>query len=118
MKKTIIGLAFLVIIGGAGYKLYDDNYGTSDYYTKIYTDGERVENQIDTGGSFHRYKYNLKFINSNKDIKELEFESVKDKPLKSSAYLKAKINPKKGVIGWEEVTDVPKEIKTEVDSFS
>lgn len=118
MKKGLIGLAGIAIIGGIGYKVYDDNYGTTDYFTKIYTDGERMSVPIDSGGQTYHYTYNLKFINTDKQVKELEFNSVKDKPLKKDAYLKAKINPKKGVMGWEEVFEVPDNIIEELDSFS
>ena len=36
---------------------------------------------------------------------------MRERPLKLNAYLKLKVNPRKGVMSWEEVkeTDVPKE---------
>lgn len=116
MKKGIIALLLAGVIMGGGYYVYDQNYGTEDYYTKITTDGEKVISKSDDGQSFNRYRYNLESYKDASTSKSFEFDSVQDKPLKKEAYLKLKINEKKGVMGWEETASVPKEIKEKLDN--
>lgn len=115
MKKGIISLLLAGVVFGSGYYVYDKNYGTEDYYTKISTDGENVVLKSDRGESFNRYHYNLESYKDANTSKSFEFDSVQDKPLKKEAYLKLKINDKKGVMGWEETTSVPKDIKEKLD---
>ncbi|MGM0340639.1 YxeA family protein [Enterococcus sp. AZ007] len=109
--KQILNLVIPIffLIGGSWF-WYQNNYGTTDYYTKITTDGNRTN--IGSGGgrdAHFRYEYKLKAYNENGDSKNIEFHSMSDRPLKKQAYLVTHVNNKKGVMGWEEVksADIP-----------
>lgn len=42
----------------------------------------------------------------NKTVKKtVELNESRDQPLRMKAYLKLKVNPRKGVISWNEVTE-------------
>ena len=44
-------------------------------------------------------------ITINGEEKTVELNEYRDQPLRMKAYLKLKVNPRKGVISWNEVTE-------------
>lgn len=116
--RRIIGflIPVFVVCGGAWF-WYDQNYGTTDYYTKIVQEGKRVD--IGSGGGMEQYRYSYHLPSYTKDNHEktLSFNSAKDKELKPNSYLVLHVNDKKGVMGWEEVkpSDVPASVLHSLD---
>lgn len=101
-KMSLIGI-LLVVFLGIGFYLYQDNYGTTPYYTKINQQGERVNSGDIKGEPTYRYDYHLNSVNKKKEQKNINFYSFEDRPLRENAYLKVHVNKKKGVMGWEEI---------------
>jgi uncharacterized protein (TIGR01655 family) len=110
MKKIIpVFILALVIVGG--FTWYQVNYGGSDYYAVITTDGEKEVKKTDYGnGTFTYYNYKVTAANKKGNTKELKFNTGgSEKPIKKEAILKFKVNNKKGVLSWESVdkSDIP-----------
>ncbi|MEQ7193723.1 YxeA family protein [Enterococcus avium] len=103
--KRLSGFLFTIALLLGGYYLwYHQNYSTQEYYTKITTNGERINVAIKNGKeTYPHYRYHLNAYNQKNEKKEVEFNSVDSVPLKKDAYLVLHVNKKKGVIGWEEV---------------
>lgn len=115
MKKFLVFLLVSgVVIGGPLYYYYV-NYNTTDYYTQINKGGKRTYDTEDGNpdARHYKYEYQLESFNDKGEKRVESFNTVEDKPLKENAYLKLKINKKKGVMGWEEVTKdaLPKTIE-------
>lgn len=112
MKKLLSFTVVTLLLMGGGWFWYEQSYGTTDYYTKITSKGERVSIGRGSGRERFRYKYNLASYTSDNNEKDVSFNSYGDKPLKENAYLVLHVNNHKGVMGWEEVSpnDVPSAI--------
>ncbi|AQP53612.1 hypothetical protein CBF34_00690 [Vagococcus penaei] len=112
MKKVGLTILTLVILlGGAGSYYFYQNYvrGTY-YYTQVINEGKQIDMFKEDGTPMgDDYEYNQLGYDKDGQSKELEFHANKQRPLKLKAYLKLKINPNKGNLSWEEVTekDVP-----------
>ncbi|EPH94599.1 hypothetical protein D920_02786 [Enterococcus faecalis 13-SD-W-01] len=109
MKKIIGLLIVLAIFIGGSWGAYNYFYGGSTYYTKIVTNGEKETGHTDTGEGYNVYIYDQKAYNEKGESKDITLREERDRPLKMNAYLKLSVNPRKGVMGWEEVkqSDVP-----------
>ncbi|WP_270344912.1 YxeA family protein [Enterococcus thailandicus] len=111
MKKLIGLIALLAVFFGGSLFAYDYFYGGETYYTEITTNGEKHTELSDNGESYTAYTYKQNAYNKNGEKKRVTLNEMRERPLKLNAYLKLKVNPRKGVMSWEEVkeTDVPKE---------
>ena len=121
MKKPVIWgliIAFIVLLPiGLGYTWYHSNYGTTAYYTKITTTGERKTEKDSSGKTYVYYHYSQPTYNENGNKKTLTFNTVRPRPLKMNAYLKIGYNDnRQRVINWEKVDqrDVPKAALTQM----
>ncbi|TYC47763.1 YxeA family protein [Weissella muntiaci] len=102
MKKIIFWIiAFITIIGVAGFTFYKVNYGGTDYYVQILKDGKKSNETDDSGKTFHMYEYEEKAFDDRGESKNIKFNA--DHNLKHNAYLKVTYNKKKGVTNWEKV---------------
>ncbi|MTD38712.1 YxeA family protein [Erwinia sp. CPCC 100877] len=110
MKKIVTFLLpFILLLAGAwfGYNYY---FGGKDYYTRITTTGEVKSGNFANGEKYTEYNYKQTAYDKNGKKTVQEMREVRDKPLRINAYLKLKVNPRKGVLSWEEVSEqeVPK----------
>lgn len=106
-KKAGILIVFLIIAVVLGILLtfiYQKSYTGVDYYTKITTNGKRIQIPIQNGAPLVDYQYNQKAYNDLGESLEVEFNANKDRPLKLNRYLKLVYNENKGVVSWEEVS--------------
>lgn len=73
------------------------------------TNGEKETGHTDKGEGYNVYIYDQKAYNEKGESKDITLREERDRPLKMNAYLKLSVNPRKGVMGWEEVkqSDVP-----------
>ncbi|MBO0481974.1 YxeA family protein [Candidatus Enterococcus courvalinii] len=111
MKKIIGLVALLAVFIGGSMFAYNYFYGGETYYTEITTNGEKHTELSDNGESYTTYTYKQNAYNKNGEAKRVTLNEARERPLKLNAYLKLKVNPRKGVMSWEEVkeTDIPKE---------
>lgn len=109
MKKIIGLLIVLAIFIGGSWGAYNYFYGGSPYYTKIVTNGEKERGNTNSGEGYTIYTYNQKAYDEKGAAKTVTLREERDRPLKMNAYLKLSVNPRKGVMAWEEVkkSDVP-----------
>ncbi|MGH1707009.1 YxeA family protein [Enterococcus gallinarum] len=110
MKKIIASLiVFGVFLGGCffAYRYY---YGGTAYYTEITTSGTHSTSIASDGVAQDIYKYEQAAYNESGEEKIVKMNEHRSKPLREGAYLKLLVNPRKGVLSWEEVSqdDVPK----------
>ncbi|MBL1227403.1 YxeA family protein [Enterococcus sp. BWR-S5] len=120
MKKMIALLVgFLLLSGGAWYA-YDYYYGGNDYYTEITATGDVSQETDSKGQSFTVYHYTQ--VAFDKDGKETtqKMNESRDKPLRIGAFLKLKVNERKGIISWEEVkqNEVPDKALEKINAAS
>ncbi|EOH89678.1 YxeA family protein [Enterococcus villorum] len=110
MKKLISLLVILAVFIGGSFVAYHYFYGGTAYYTKITTLGTRENEKDDESHDTTHYIYNQTAYNKDGESKQVVLSEFREKPLKLNAYLKLKVNPRKGVISWEEVShdEVPK----------
>ncbi|MFC6171579.1 YxeA family protein [Loigolactobacillus jiayinensis] len=106
MRKWLYFLVGLVILG-AGYGLYQHEFGSQLYYTEITTKGERIVQKADDGSEVVDYRYKLAAYNKAGVKQVLEFTGNKERPLKRHAYLELKVRGKDRVLSWQAVTKVP-----------
>ncbi|MGX7148515.1 YxeA family protein [Enterococcus ureasiticus] len=110
MKKTLLFiLPFVLLTAGVwfGYNYY---FGGKDYYTRV---GEPVEiktGKFSNGEKYTEYSYTHTAFNKQGEKTTQKTYEIREKPLRINAYLKLKVNPRKGVLSWEEVPEkeVPK----------
>lgn len=117
MKKVIGLLAVVGIFLIGSFSAYNYFYGGDDYYTKITTNGEKTSKIIDNGETVYAYNYEQAAYDADGNEKRISLHEERSRPLKMNAYLKLKINPRKGVISWEEVSasKVPEKAATNLD---
>lgn len=109
MKKVIFGIiAFIVVIGVAGFTFYKVSYGGTSYYVQILKDGKKTTGVADGGKTYHSYDYDQEAFDDKGDSKTIKFTATHN--LKHDAYLKLTYNKSKGVTNWEKVetSKVPK----------
>ena len=105
MKKTlkiVVPLLLVFAISWFGYNYY---FGGKSYYTKIETVGKESTDIATNGEQHKQYTYTQTAFDAdgNKTVQKLY--EYRDSPLKMNAYLKLKVNDRKGVLSWEEVTE-------------
>lgn len=117
MKKLIGVLVVLGIFLGGSFAAYHYFYGGEAYYTKITTNGEISAIQADNGEKFTTYIYKQAAYNKDGEKKQVTLCEKREHPLKMNAYLKLKVNPRKGVLSWEEIkaSEVPKNAAEKID---
>lgn len=104
MKKFLIGLVSLIVIGFVGLQIADKVMSSGDaYYVQITTDGEKINGKDDSGNTYVDYKYVLPGYDKEGHEKKLDFNASKDRPLRREAFLKVTWNKNKGVTSYEEV---------------
>ncbi|MGO2637834.1 MAG: YxeA family protein [Enterococcus viikkiensis] len=104
MKKFLIGLVSLIVIGFVGLQIAEKVMSSGDaYYVQITNDGEKVNAKDDSGNSYVDYKYSLPGYDKEGNNKVLDFNASKDRPLRREAFLKVTWNKNKGVTSYEEV---------------
>ncbi|MGM0216360.1 YxeA family protein [Enterococcus sp. AZ109] len=111
MKKIVIGLVTLIVIGVASLKIADIVVmGGDSYYVQVTTDGQKQTERDDQGQNYVNYDYVLPGYDQNGEEKDMDFSSMKNRPLRKDAFLKITWNKNKGVTSYEEVQkkDVPK----------
>lgn len=111
MKKVLIGFITLIVIGMAGLKIADIIVlGGDSYYVQVTTDGTKESEKDDQGRTFVQYHYQLPGYDQNGEEKNMDFSTVKERPLRKEAFLKLTWNKNKGVTSFEEVQEkeVPK----------
>lgn len=99
------------MIGVAGLKIADIVVmGGDSYYVQVTTDGIKQSERDDQGHTYTRYQYQLPGYDQNGEKKDLDFSTVKERPLRKEAFLKLTWNKNKGVTSFEEVQEkeVPK----------
>ncbi|EOH99737.1 hypothetical protein UAW_00890 [Enterococcus haemoperoxidus ATCC BAA-382] len=110
MKKFLLFiLPFTLLTGGIwfGYNYY---FGGKDYYTRVEAPNEVKTGNFSNGEKYTEYDYIQTAYNKQGEKTVQKTYEIRDKPLRINAYLKLKVNPRKGVLSWEEVpeTAVPK----------
>lgn len=105
-----------IFLGGSIFA-YNYFYGGETYYTKITTDGEKEVESTDKGMNLSIYVYNQPAYNQKGEKQEVTLREARDRPLKKNAYLKLTVNPRKGVLSWEEVnaSEVPEKAMEKFD---
>ena len=71
MKKLLSFTVVTLLLMGGGWFWYEQSYGTTDYYTKITSKGERVSIGRVSGREHFRYKYNLASYTSENNEKDV-----------------------------------------------
>ncbi|HBK3292593.1 TPA: YxeA family protein [Enterococcus faecalis] len=102
MKTLLKILIPIVILAGGSWGVYN---GGEAYYTQITTSGEKKDEKTNSGEAMTIYYYQQPAFNKNGEEKTVELNESRDQPLRMKAYLKLKVNPRKGVISWNEVTE-------------
>ncbi|NRE83107.1 YxeA family protein [Enterococcus faecium] len=117
MKKLIGVLVVLGIFLGGSFAAYHYFYGGEAYYTKITTNGEMSAFRTDNGEKFTTYTYKQAAYNKDGEKKQVTLHEVREHPLKMNTYLQLKVNPRKGVLSWEEIkaSEVPKNAAEKID---
>lgn len=110
MKKILyLLIPFLLLSGGVlfGYTYF---YGGKDYYTKIVTHGEVSTKVLDTGEKITQYSYEQIAYNADGKPTNQKMTESRDHPLKMNAFIRLKVNNRKGIINWGEVSEneIPK----------
>lgn len=105
MKTLLKILIAIVILAGGSWGVYNYYYGGEAYYTQITTSGEKKDEKTNSGEAMTIYYYQQPAFNKNGEEKTVELNESRDQPLRMKAYLKLKVNPRKGVISWNEVTE-------------
>ena len=110
MKKIMAALVFTAIFLGGCFATYHYYYGGNDYYTVITNAGEHDTEISDNGVAEDVYRYTQYAYSSSGEVKRVKMNEHRSAPLREGAYLKLLVNPNKGVLSWEEVSeeDVPK----------
>lgn len=104
MKKIIIVLTLVTLLTVGSFTWYQKEYGGESYYTQITTDGEKSMVTIDSGEKVTTFSYTQTGYANDGSRTIQKMKEYRDRPLRKGAYLKLKVNPKKGVISWEEVS--------------
>lgn len=114
MLFFILPVLFLTAGSWFGYNYY---FGGKEYYTRVGTPDEVKSGKFDNGEKYTEYDYTQTAFNKQGEKNVQSLKEIRDKPLRINAYLKLKVNPRKGVISWEEVPEnvVPKKALEQLD---
>ncbi|MEI5995446.1 YxeA family protein [Candidatus Enterococcus mansonii] len=118
MKKLLFFFLPFVLLVGISWFGYDYYFGGRAYYTQIETPGEVKSGKFSNGEKYTEYNYTQKAFNGSGEKTVQKLREIRDQPLRINAYLKLKVNPRKGVISWEEVSekDVPKKALEQLEN--
>jgi uncharacterized protein (TIGR01655 family) len=105
MKSLLKIFIPLLLICGVSWYFYQEYFGGEDYYTQITTSGQKGTSQSSSGEVMTLYTYHQKAYNKKGAEKVEKLSEYREKPLKMNAYLKLKVNKRKGVLSWVEVTE-------------
>ncbi|EOH99145.1 hypothetical protein UAY_01922 [Enterococcus moraviensis ATCC BAA-383] len=117
MKKMLFFiLPFILLTAGVWFG-YDYYYGGKDYYTRVGAPDEVKAGKFSNGEKYTEYIYTQNAFNSKGEKTVQKTHEIRDAPLRINAYLKLKVNPRKGVLSWEEVSekDIPKQALAKMD---
>ncbi|KAF1298170.1 hypothetical protein BAU15_09690 [Enterococcus sp. JM4C] len=109
MKKIIGFFVVLLLLAGGSWFGYTYYFGGETYYTQIINEGDRKIEQS-SGETFTKYTYQQEAYNKVGAEKQLSLDAFRTQPLRLKAYLKVTVNPRKGVLDWQEISqsDIPK----------
>lgn len=115
LKKITLGIMSIIILAGLyiGYSVHESRSGESYYLQLRYIPKcKPIE-----GGELD-CTYNEVSFNSKGDKKDVEFFSIKSRPLKKGAYLEVIVNDERGVVTYREVNkkDIPKSALEKLES--
>jgi uncharacterized protein (TIGR01655 family) len=110
LKKIVAFLLPFILLSAGAWFGYNYYFGGKDYYTRITTKGEVKTGNFSNGEKYTEYDYKQTAYDKKGEKTVQEMREIRDKPLRINAYLKLKVNARKGVLSWEEVAekDVPK----------
>ncbi|MGX7245715.1 YxeA family protein [Enterococcus quebecensis] len=110
MKKILIYILPFVLLTAGIWFGYDYYYGGKTYYTRVNTPDGTKTGKFSNGEKYTEYDYTQTAFNSKGEKNVQTLREIRDKPLRINAYLKLKVNPRKGVLSWEEIPEenVPK----------
>jgi uncharacterized protein (TIGR01655 family) len=109
MKKIIASLIVFAIFLGGCFFAYHYYYGGTTYYTEITDEGTHSTMIAKNGVVKDVYDYEQVAYNETGEQTVVKISEYRTKPLRKGAYLKLLVNPRKGVLSWEEITkdDIP-----------
>lgn len=111
MKKLLIGLVAVLLLGIGGMTLFTHFYNEGEtYYTQVTTDGTKGEDRDTHGGTYVKYTYTLTGYDADGESRDLTFNVNRDTPLRRDAFLKMTWKENRGITRWEAVdqNDIPK----------
>lgn len=110
MKNVLSFVVPFVLLTAGVWFGYNYYFGGKDYYTQITSPGEVQTGKFSTGEKYTEYGYTQTAFDKNGKKTVQKLREIRDQPLRINAYLKLKVNPRKGVLSWEEVPEnkVPK----------
>lgn len=117
MKKVLKIIVPLLLVFTITWFVYNYYFGGKAYYTKIETVGEESTDIASNGEQYKQYIYTQVAFDADGNKTTQKLYEVRDTPLKMNAYLKIKVNAKKGVLSWNEVTkeEVPEKAINQIE---
>ena len=115
MKKIIIGIAAIVVLGAVGLSMWSFSGDGSVYYTQI--DNSKVEEVDSEGGVIDfdggmPYSYTLPAYDESGTEKDITFGTSRE--LKEDAFIRLTVMPFRGVTEWSEVQydEIPEPVQS------
>ncbi|EOL43356.1 YxeA family protein [Enterococcus caccae] len=105
MKKFLSFLLPFVLLTVGVWFGYNYYFGGKDYYTRVGTPTEVTTGKFDNGDKYTQYNYTQTAYSKQGEKTVQKTYEIRNKPLRINAYLKLKVNPRKGVLSWEEVPE-------------
>lgn len=111
MKKKSLKMIFLLVgflsFSGISFFIYNYYEGGTDYYIKVYSDPTDKKDALDDKGQIQgtEFFYTMSGFDKDGAEKEIDFTVLKERPLRKNAYIKLRINKKRGPLRWEEVSE-------------
>ncbi|MGI6155577.1 MAG: YxeA family protein [Enterococcus sp.] len=107
MKKifSLIGIVFILFLGGITYKYYNDTYVGKTAYALVPTTVPNKELTKDSSGkiisNYYSYNYTLEFVDEKGEVavQSYELSSQDPTPLTPNTYVTAEISKKRIVEG-------------------
>lgn len=105
MNKYLRYFLPILLLSIALFFSYQFYFGGKSYYTKITTTGERFLGTAPTGEKYTEYDYTQLAYNAKGEKTIQKLNEFRANPLRKGAYLKLKVNTRKGVLSWQEVPE-------------
>ncbi|GGC83381.1 YxeA family protein [Enterococcus wangshanyuanii] len=105
MKKLLLFILPFLLLTSAAWFGYNYYYGGKAYYTQVGAPTEIKDGKFSTGEKYTQYDYTQDAYDKNGEKSVQKMSEIRDNPLRINAYLKLKVNARKGVISWEEVKE-------------